>query len=353
MKQTTLYFTNGSSDKIYQANISEADEGYTVNFQYGRRGSTLKNGTKTATPVDKEKALKLFEKLVASKKAKGYTEGKDGAIYSQSEKSNLMSGITCQLLDFIPESEVHRLANNPIYCAQAKHDGERRLIERKDGIVNAINKKSLYVSVSSVIADAARELSSTDFIIDGEDMGSVLIAFDLLRYDGNDIRHLPYKERYTLLKELIELSCNDAIRVTQIAVSTSEKKQLFMKLNTENHEGIVFKNMNAAWSGGKGKDQHKIKFYDECTVIVERVNDGKRSVSFYGYDKEKKVALGNVSIAPNKLIPQAGAIIEVRYLYAFLNGSLYQPIYLRERTDVEITDCYITQLKYKAIGIAA
>jgi len=45
METITLYFRQGSSDKIYQAAIEPKDGGYTVNFAYGRRGSTLSTGT--------------------------------------------------------------------------------------------------------------------------------------------------------------------------------------------------------------------------------------------------------------------------------------------------------------------
>lgn len=355
--ETTLYFKQGASDKVYKAIIDKvSDEGYNVQFQYGRRGGTMKMGSKTNAPVDYKKALELFNKLIKSKKAKGYTEGEAGTAYSLSEKENQVSGIYCQLLNFIPLHEVNRLCEDDDYCAQAKHDGERRLIERKGQTVYGVNKKGLYIALSSFITDAANSLSSQDFIIDGEDMGDVLVAFDLLRYDGHDIRHLPYKERYALLKEMIVLSNNDVVRVTETALTSSDKKQLFMKLNDANHEGIVFKRNDAVWSAGRpssGGNQLKYKFYDECTVIVDKVNDGKRSVSYYIYDKTMKVALGNVTIPPNKLIPQAGAIIEVRYLYAYRNGCLYQPIFLKERTDCDITDCSISQLKYKAEGIAA
>jgi bifunctional non-homologous end joining protein LigD len=240
--------------------------------------------------------------------------------------------------------------------AQAKHDGERRLIERKDTSIQGINKKGLYVALSNIIANTALALNSSDFVTDGEDMGSVIVAFDLLRYDGNDIRHLPYIERYRLLQEMIALSNSDVIRVTETAFTSDEKKQLLKKLKEDNHEGIVFKRKDAPWSAGRpnsGGDQLKNKFYDECTVIVEKVNEGKRSVSFYAYDKGKKVSLGNVTIPPNKSIPQPGSIIEIKFLYAFKNGSLYQPIYLKERGDSDFTDCSITQLKYKTEEIAA
>ena len=38
MESTTLYFKEGSSDKIYQAAIEQQEAGYLVTFAYGRRG---------------------------------------------------------------------------------------------------------------------------------------------------------------------------------------------------------------------------------------------------------------------------------------------------------------------------
>ena len=49
-------------------------------------------------------------------------------------------------------------------------------------------------------------------------------------------------------------------------------------------------------------------------------------------------------------IPAAGAIIEVRYLYAYPGGSLYQPVYLCRRDDVALSACTLAQLKYKAVS---
>lgn len=64
----------------------------------------------------------------------------------------------------------------------------------------------------------------------------------------------------------------------------------------------------------------------------------------------KAVAVGNVTIPPNKALPTAGALVEIRYLYAYKGGSLYQATYLGERDDLEVGDCVLGQLKYKAEG---
>src|SRR5277367_2677875 len=100
----SLYFREGSSDKVYHAQIvPTGDNLYSVNFQYGRRGSTLQTGSKTATPVTLTEARKIFDKLVAEKKAKGYTEGERGVPYSVGELANRRFEYTPQLLNFIDE----------------------------------------------------------------------------------------------------------------------------------------------------------------------------------------------------------------------------------------------------------
>jgi len=66
-ERITLYYREGSSDKVYQASIEPQGEGFVVNFAYGRRGSTLQTGSKTSEPVDYDSAKKLYDKLVREK----------------------------------------------------------------------------------------------------------------------------------------------------------------------------------------------------------------------------------------------------------------------------------------------
>ena len=75
IKRTTLHFQEGTSDKIYEVDLCQIDAGrYVVNFRYGRRGSNLKEGTKTTQAVPLETAQREFNKLVKEKAKKGYRE---------------------------------------------------------------------------------------------------------------------------------------------------------------------------------------------------------------------------------------------------------------------------------------
>ncbi|MDO5973226.1 WGR domain-containing protein [Flavivirga jejuensis] len=74
-QQKKLYFTEGKSDKVYEIDLCESGAGlFVVNFRYGRRGANLREGTKTIFPVDYEEALKVYNKLIADKEKKGYSE---------------------------------------------------------------------------------------------------------------------------------------------------------------------------------------------------------------------------------------------------------------------------------------
>lgn len=106
MESITLYYREGSSDKVYQTSIQSESSGYMVHFAYGRRGSTLTTGTKTQTPVDYPQAKILFDKLVREKIAKGYTPGEDGTHYQSVTKAARTTDIQCQLLNPVIEARI-------------------------------------------------------------------------------------------------------------------------------------------------------------------------------------------------------------------------------------------------------
>ncbi|MFC1849034.1 WGR domain-containing protein [candidate division CSSED10-310 bacterium] len=78
LRQLSLFYQKGKSDKVYEVDLCEvgADQ-YVVNFRYGRRGTNLKDGSKTVLPVRLEQAERIFDDLVSSKKKKGYWESQE------------------------------------------------------------------------------------------------------------------------------------------------------------------------------------------------------------------------------------------------------------------------------------
>jgi hypothetical protein len=95
IKKTLLHYQKGTSNKVYNVYLIEVSSGnYLVNFEYGRFGATLREGSKTATPVDLTKAQKLYDSLVVSKMNKEYLvkEGYDSTKQEEKkEKKTLTS----------------------------------------------------------------------------------------------------------------------------------------------------------------------------------------------------------------------------------------------------------------------
>ena len=78
IKRTTLHYQAERSDKIYEVDLCRVgEELYIINFRYGRRGSQLKEGTKTDRPVSLAEAWTVLEQLIASKIKGGYRDISD------------------------------------------------------------------------------------------------------------------------------------------------------------------------------------------------------------------------------------------------------------------------------------
>lgn len=77
VRSAKLWFKEGKSDKVYEVDLVEndalrVDKRFLVNFRYGRRGSTLREGSKTLEPLSEDAATRSFESVVVSKVNEGY-----------------------------------------------------------------------------------------------------------------------------------------------------------------------------------------------------------------------------------------------------------------------------------------
>jgi bifunctional non-homologous end joining protein LigD len=347
-EHVTLYYREGSSDKVYQADIQSQGEGFVVTFAYGRRGSTLSTGTKTNRPVDYETAWQIYSKLVNEKKAKGYTEGPDGTPYQHTDKQQQVSGLIPQLLNPIDEIEASRYVADPNFVMQEKLDGKRTLLRKLGNKIEGINRKGLIISLPQPIVESA-QLIPGSFILDGECIGDVLHVFDLLALNSEDYRPHPYRKRYATLLNLLFVAMQKHIQFVPGYSNALDKASWIHQFKEQKAEGVVFKHLLAPYVPGKpnsGGLQLKYKFYVTGSFIVAGIN-AQRSIALRLH--ESPSSCGNVTVPPNQPIPKVGSVIEARYLYAFKeSGCLFQPVYLGERDDLEPSDCTTQQIKYKA-----
>lgn len=343
LPRVTLYFKQGGSDKEYQAAIVSSGEGFLVNFAFGRRGTTLQTGTKTPQPVDLATAQMLYDTIVKEKTAKGYTPGESGTPYSASPKEDRITGILPQLLNSIDEAEALQLLNDPAWIAQEKLDGKRILIRKSGESITGINRKGLEVALPDPVIAHARQIEN-DWILDGEAIGDTFHAFDI-------VQRGTLRKRLDALYAMLPEDGQGPIRSVTTGYTTPAKTIMLANFRTDKAEGIVFKRLDGNYTPGRphsGGPALKFKFVASASCIVAGPNGSKRSVYIDLLDNGARVNVGKVTI-PGKLpIPPTGSIIEVRYLYAYKGGCLFQPVYLGVRDDVTIDACTLSQLKYKA-----
>ena len=389
LETITLYFKEGYSDKFYIASIEESGGKHSVPVNWGRRGASGQFGYK-AQGVSYGDAKKAYDRVVKEKTGKGYHT--DGSTVSISVKeadyevvpgihtvpgsideslddldkvweskrkidwedtepapSGVSSGLLPQLLNEIDEEEVGKYINDPAYCAQEKHDGRRRMLRCGSGKVEGINKKGQIVGYPGVFEGACKSIAEVNglhsFTMDGEEVGEVCYVFDLLSLKGEDLRGLSYRVRH---KRLLSLTIpSDSIRMVETAYTTKEKRSLYERLKVEGREGIVFKLLDGVHKVGYSDEQKKFKFISTASVIVTGHNK-KNSISVGVMDGDKLVPVGNVTMIGHEKSP-IGSICEVKYLYFFPGGSLFQPRYADLRDDMDKADCQLSKLKCKAI----
>jgi bifunctional non-homologous end joining protein LigD len=349
MKNVSLSYRDDRSDKVYRVELVESGPssgGFVVNFAYGRRGSALTSGTKTSNPVAFHVAETIFARLVAEKMAKGYREG--DAVEGHTVAGSESTGILPQLLTPTTEEELETLLDAPNWIVQEKLDGKRLLLRKEGQTVTGINRRGLACGLPENIVMDALALAG-DWLLDGEFVGTVYHAFDLLEHEGSYRRH-PLKERLVVLLNLLASGQAPWIRFVSPIQGKAMKRRFVENCRESGCEGVVLKRWDAPYIPGRpasGGDQRKFKFVATASVVVTNVN-ARRSVQIGIVEGNSVVPAGNVTIPMDKDIPGIGDIVEVRYLYAFPeSGALFQPVYLGVRDDIELKDCTRDQLQFK------
>ncbi len=347
-----LRYQEGTSDKVYRASIETSGSGYVVNFAYGRRGSALNTGTKTPQALPLAAAESVYRKLVQSKTVKGYRvhSGDSARTIPVADDAGRDTGLRPMLCNAVTDKEAAVCLRSDTWCAQEKYDGRRMLVRKAaDGALTAANRKGLEIACPEPVAQALSGVRGP-FTADGELVGDRYWAFDLLESTTGDLRHSAYNERLMQLEHVLGPVSGTAVEVAPTVFGASAKAAFAESLRGANKEGVVFKDLGACWTEGKmasAGPSLKLKFWTSCSCVVLRVNAGRRSVEL-GLSGR---GVGSVTIPPNHEVPVPGQVVEVRYLYvAAVGGSLYQPVYMGVRDDIDAGECTeeAQQLKYKA-----
>jgi len=363
IESTTLTFRDDRSDKVYKATIEKCNEGYTVNCSWGRRGSAMQSATQTKDPVSLAMATKIYEKKIKEKTNKGYRILGHG--YRISEMVDFFNkndtipvanttnplNPQCNLLNPIEDDQLESLMMGNQWVMQEKMDGVRLMIRRKNNTeFIGYSRTGREVAVPLNIVEALSLPDMPDFFMDGELVGDVYYAFDLIEI------HIPlqnenYNLRKSTLDSILKRKPSSSVVCVKDFVRLEDKAKEFERIKHGGGEGVVFKKIAATYQVGRpssGGDYLKFKFYKTCSAMVTKIND-RRSVRLSLYNSSGLLtSIGNCTIPVNHPIPHAGTFVEVKYLYARLpSHALYQPSFIGVRSDIRMSECVLSQLKYK------
>ena len=286
---------------------------------------------------------------------------------SPSQEATPVAGgiILPQLLTAVDEAWLlaHPLLSDKDWGAQEKIDGKRILIKADGNGITAFNRKGLPCEVSPLLLEELSQHGT--FILDGEWIESegYYYVFDILDLDGSDLTNHSCEERHAILRQYLNSWNLEFTRLVPLATTTKDKKALFDLLKSNGREGIVFKELASGYDSGRHMSQLKFKFYETVSCIVTSHSDqkskatGKKksSVSLGLYESSGKntelIPVGNCTIPAGWDLPDIGTVVEIRYLYAYKGGSLYQPTFLMERDDVGPDSLENLKFKSEAGGI--
>lgn len=367
VKRIELFFQEGTSDKVYNAEIVEDGRGtFTVSVEWGRRGSRLNTGSK-AVKVSRAEADRMFDRCVREKRGKGYEENTgdhrpaavappegEGSGSKAGGGKRAKVGHAAQLLNPIDdEAELATFLADDAMIAQQKLDGIRVIVHvQEDGLL-ATNRDGKVTQLAGQALGGLAYLP-TGTIVDGEVIDDAYWLFDVLQLAGEDVRKRGYLQRWELLENELEPALTGDARVLALAAGKQAKRALHDKLRKANAEGLVFKHRDAPYTSGRpasGGTQRKYKFLKSADVmIVENAGNAYRMCVWDGKKLFEcgRVFAGTTNASRKDLDARLAAgekpVAEVKYLYATDDHQLFQPVFVALREDKLGKACLRSQL---------
>jgi len=299
-ERAELYFRQGSSDKVYHLQLENVEDKWSVEAQWGRRGSALQSDSKVNNSTYEE-AKRVYDRILREKTGKGYqiaqaTTNGDAAISVGLPATKEHSGHIPELLTPIEEPEALRLAEDATWWFQQKFDGRRLAVQKADGKYSGINKLGQVIPIDSRLSKPLGLVQAKAFLADGEITDSHFYIWDLLCVNDTDLRTEPYEIRYVHLTRLFR-GVHETLRVCETAMTTKAKRAFVKAMHDANAEGFVCKNRYAAYAAGRAGQHFKCKFVATASFIVgpkpdKKAEDGHRSIAVYLLDGDRPRFMG-------------------------------------------------------------
>jgi bifunctional non-homologous end joining protein LigD len=184
------------------------------------------------------------------------------------------------------------------WAYELKYDGFRAVCAVVDGSIAMWSRNELDLAPRfPAVAAALSKVKGPEMVIDGEivvldeqgaprfqllqqgDRREILIVFDILWLDGEDLRKRTYDERRKILEKTLKRT-PAAIKVSE-AITTSGAEAL-ERAKKSGWEGIIAKRRTSVYEGRRSKEWLKIKAINEQELIVVGWNPSTHSTKEVG-----------------------------------------------------------------------
>jgi bifunctional non-homologous end joining protein LigD len=208
---------------------------------------------------------------------------------------------------------------------ERKVDGVRGLAFRRGSAVRLLSRNRLEMGRYPEIIEELAAQPADDFVVDGEVVAFhgrqtsfsrlqrrglgvrtpvFFYAFDLLHFDGHDLRRLPLRRRKALLRRA--LSFHDAIRFLPHRAEHGER--FHREACQKGWEGIIGKRASAPYASGRSGDWLKLKCVADQELLIGGFTAPRGSRAGFGallvgyYDGGALAYAGKVGTGYNELL---------------------------------------------------
>ncbi len=237
------------------------------------------------------------------------------------------------------------------YIFEPKWDGyralfytqEKRLISRTGKSLSgffphleAIELKRAVIDGELVCLHAGRPSFSS---LKQNPQSAVLMAFDLLSLEGEDICHKPLELRRKILEDLVF-----GQSLIGFSPSYTEGLKLFEALSKAGWEGVMAKRKGSIYRPGKrSRDWLKVVVYKHIEVVVMEFWPQKGSALLGLYQGDDLKPIGRVFLGSKINLVKTLQVVEIRFR-EFTGGALRHPTVVRFRDDKNPKECTYDQL---------
>lgn len=257
---------------------------------------------------------------------------------------------TPQLCERMNFKDLYKYIDLEGWGFQQKIDGEHLVIHVDEGVVTYSNRKGEMIPRPRGLDMSMLDKMDGRWAFDGEYLDRHFFCFDLPLAPVGGWEEQGYLARVNVLNGLVEQGVFPAqFTVLPLHVEGGAKLLLMKQCVAINAEGIVAKKLDAPYRFGvRSYNTLKAKLWTSADVVISEVGvEGKLSVALQVYHQGQPLDVGSCKVKDEHFMAtlSVGQVIEVKYLYATQKHKLYQPSFLKIRTDKGPEECTLDQLK--------